>query len=97
LFSKQPRKSGHANTIRTVLSPLLAIRDLRDDERIEYVSGKQSILELKKNDEGKFAVGFILFPSNINEIKALADADLIMPQNTFIEPKFRSGIVIYEL
>jgi uncharacterized protein (DUF1015 family) len=31
-----------------VLSPLLAIRDLRDDERIEYVSGKQSILELKK-------------------------------------------------
>jgi uncharacterized protein (DUF1015 family) len=45
-----------------VLSPLLAIRDLRDDERIEYVSGKQSILELKKIiDEGKFAVGFILF------------------------------------
>jgi uncharacterized protein (DUF1015 family) len=45
-----------------VLSPLLAIRDLRDDERIEYVSGKHSILELKKIiDEGKFAVGFILF------------------------------------
>jgi uncharacterized protein (DUF1015 family) len=45
-----------------VLSPLLAIKDLRDDERIEYVSGKQSILELKKIiDEGKFAVGFILF------------------------------------
>jgi hypothetical protein len=35
------------------------------------------------------------FPSNINEIKALADADLIMPKSTFIEPKFR--IVIYEL
>jgi uncharacterized protein (DUF1015 family) len=83
----------------TVLSPLLAIKNLRDDERIEYVSGKESILELKKIiDEGKFAVGFILFPSNINEIKALADADLIMPpKSTFIEPKFRSGIVIYEL
>jgi uncharacterized protein (DUF1015 family) len=80
-FQNSLRKSGHANTIRTVLSPLLAIRDLRDDERIEYVSGKQSILELKKIiDEGKFAVGFILFPSNINEIKALADADLIMLQ-----------------
>jgi uncharacterized protein (DUF1015 family) len=83
----------------TVLSPLLAIKDLRDDERIEYVSGKQSILELKKIiDEGEFEVGFILFPSNINEIKALADADLIMPpKSTYIEPKFRSGIVIYEL
>ena len=75
------------------------IKDLRDDERIEYVSGKQSILELKKIiDEGEFEVGFILFPSNINEIKALADADLIMPpKSTYIEPKFRSGIVIYEL
>ncbi|MEZ7500801.1 DUF1015 domain-containing protein [Flavobacterium sp. Arc3] len=83
----------------TVLFPILAIIDLRDDERIEYVSGKQSILELKKTiDEGEFEVGFILFPSNINEIKALADADLIMPpKSTYIEPKFRSGIVIYEL
>jgi uncharacterized protein (DUF1015 family) len=36
------------------------------------------------------------FP-NINEIKALADADLITSKSTFIEPKFRSGIVIYEL
>ncbi|CAM3045818.1 DUF1015 domain-containing protein [Flavobacterium frigoris] len=83
----------------TILLPLLAIKDLRDDERIEYVSGKQSILELKKIiDEGEFEVGFILFPSNINEIKALADADLIMPpKSTYIEPKFRSGIVIYEL
>ena len=53
----------------TVLSPLLAIKDLRDDERIEYVSGKQSILELKQIiDEGEFKVGFILFPSDINEM-----------------------------
>ncbi|WP_016988768.1 DUF1015 domain-containing protein [Flavobacterium sp. ACAM 123] len=83
----------------TVLLPILAIKNLRDDERIEYVSGKQSILELKKSiDEGEFEVGFILFPSNINEIKALADADLIMPpKSTYIEPKFRSGIVIHEL
>jgi uncharacterized protein (DUF1015 family) len=82
-----------------ILLPLLGIKDLRDDERIEYVSGKQSILEIKQIiDEGEFEVGFILFPSNINEIKALADADLIMPpKSTYIEPKFRSGIVIYEL
>lgn len=83
----------------TVLLPLLAIEDLRNDERIEYLSGKQSILELKQIiDEGEFELGFILFPSNIKEIKALADASLIMPpKSTYIEPKFRSGIVIYEL
>ncbi|MDG2432743.1 DUF1015 domain-containing protein [Flavobacterium sp.] len=83
----------------TVLLPILNIEDLRNDERIEYVSGKQSILELKKEiDEGEYQVGFILYPSNINEIKALADTNLIMPpKSTYIEPKFRSGIVIYEL
>lgn len=83
----------------TVLLPLLAIVDLRNDERIEYLSGKQSILELKNQiDEGEFKVGFLLYPSNISEIKALADNNLIMPpKSTYIEPKFRSGIVIYEL
>jgi uncharacterized protein (DUF1015 family) len=83
----------------TVLLPILNVEDVRNDERIEYLSGKQSILELKKQiDEGEFAVGFILYPSNINEIKALADTNLIMPpKSTYIEPKFRSGIVIYEL
>ncbi|TRX03240.1 DUF1015 domain-containing protein [Flavobacterium gawalongense] len=84
---------------KKVLLPLLAIKDLRNDERIEYVSGKQSVLEVKhKIDQGEFEIGFILFPSNIGEIKALADAHLIMPpKSTYIEPKFRSGLVIYEL
>lgn len=84
---------------KKVLLPLLGIEDLRNDERIEYISGKQSILEVKqKIDQGEFEVGFIFFPSNIEEIKALADTNLIMPpKSTYIEPKFRSGLVIYEL
>ena len=82
-----------------VLSPILGIKDLRNDERIDYIPGKQSILEVKaKIDSGEFEIGFMLFPSNINEIKTLADADLIMPpKSTYIEPKFRNGLVIYEL
>ena len=83
----------------TVLQPLLAIGDLRNDERIDYISGKQSVTAIKqKVDEGEFAVGFMLYPSNINEIKAFADNNLIMPpKSTYIEPKFRSGLVVYEL
>ena len=84
---------------KKVLLPLLGIEDLRNDERIEYLSGKQSILEVKnKIDQGEFEVGFLLYPSNIREIKALADANQIMPpKSTFIEPKFRSGLVIYSI
>ena len=82
-----------------VLLPLLNIEDLRNNERIEYISGKQPIYDLKqKIDDGEFEVGFILFPSNINEIKVLADNKYIMPpKSTYIEPKFRNGLVIYEL
>jgi uncharacterized protein (DUF1015 family) len=82
-----------------VLQPILGIEDLRNDERIEYIPGKQSILTIKELvDEGEFEVGFMLFPSDISEIKALADNNLIMPpKSTYIEPKFRSGLMVYEL
>jgi uncharacterized protein (DUF1015 family) len=82
-----------------VLLPILGIEDLRNDERIDYIPGKQSISVIKDLiDEGEFEVGFMLYPSDINEIKALADNNLIMPpKSTYIEPKFRSGLVVYEL
>ena len=82
-----------------VLNPLLGLGDLRNDERIDYVHGKHSLLTIKEMiDEGEFAVGFMLYPSDISEIKTLADNNLIMPpKSTYIEPKFRSGLIIYEL
>jgi len=82
-----------------ILLPILGIEDLRSDERIEYIPGKQSVIEIcKQVNEGEFELGFILFPSDIQEIKAIADANLIMPpKSTYIEPKFRSGLVVYEL
>ena len=82
-----------------VLFPILGIEDLRNDERIDYIPGKHSISVIKDLiDEGEFEVGFMLYPSDINEIKALADNNLIMPpKSTYIEPKFRSGLVVYEL
>jgi uncharacterized protein (DUF1015 family) len=83
----------------TVLHPILGIGDLRNDERIDYIPGKQAILHMKEMiDEGEFEIGFMLYPSDINEIKLLADNNLIMPpKSTYIEPKFRSGLLVYEL
>ena len=82
-----------------VLEPILGIKDLRNDERIDYIPGKQSIVTIKEViDEGEFEVGFMLFPTAISEIKELADKNLIMPpKSTYIDPKFRSGLMIYEL
>lgn len=82
-----------------VLKPLLGINDLRNDERISYLPGNKSISAIKEMvDEGSFAVGFMLYPASVTEIKELADNNLIMPpKSTYIEPKFRSGLVVYEL
>lgn len=82
-----------------VLHPILDIADLRNDERIDYIPGNQSIVTIKEVvDEGEFEIGFMLYPAEISEIKALADNNLIMPpKSTYIEPKFRNGLVVYEI
>jgi len=82
-----------------VLHPVLGITDLRNDERIDYIPGNQSIVTIKEViDEGEFEIGFMLYPAEISEIKALADNNLIMPpKSTYIEPKFRSGLIVYEI
>lgn len=83
----------------TVLKPVLGIEDLRTDDRIAYIPGTKSITAIKEMvDSADFEVGFMLYPIDITEIKAIADQNLIMPpKSTYIEPKFRSGLVVYEL
>jgi len=84
---------------KTILEPILGISDLRNDKRIAYGYGKYNLMHMKDSvDKGAFAVGFGLLPITIEEIKAIADAGQVMPpKSTYIEPKLRSGIAIYEL
>ncbi len=84
---------------KTILEPILGISDLRKDKRIFYGYGKYNLIKMKDNvDSGEFAVGFSLVPINMEEIKAIADAGLVMPpKSTYIEPKLRSGLTIYEV
>ena len=83
---------------KTILEPILGIQDLRNDTRIDYSHGKNDLVNIKeKIDSGKFTVGFGLVPITVNELKAIADEGLTMPpKSTYIEPKLRSGVTIYE-
>ncbi|WP_460219182.1 DUF1015 domain-containing protein [Psychroserpens sp. MEBiC05023] len=82
----------------TILNPILGINDLRNDVRIDYINGKKDIINVKDRiDNGEFAVGFGMVPVDIHEMKHIADDGLKMPpKSTFIEPKLRSGVTIYE-
>lgn len=81
-----------------VLEPILGIHDLRSDNRIAYGKGKNDMMQVKeKIDEGNFKVGFNMLPPTVDEVKAIADEGLTMPpKSTYIEPKLRSGVTIYE-
>jgi len=83
---------------KTILEPILGIHDLRNDNRIHYGYGKHNILKMKDLiDQKVFAVGFNMLPVDVSEIKAIADAGLQMPpKSTYIEPKLRSGLTMYE-
>ncbi len=83
---------------KTILEPVLGITDLRNDQRIAYSHGKKDLAYVKMLvDSGNFAVGFGLIPVNTEEMRHIADEGLKMPpKSTYIEPKLRSGVTIYE-
>ena len=82
-----------------VLEPILNIKDLRTDTRIEFVGGIRGLGELSKRvDKGEMAVAFALFPVSMNQLMNIADTNNIMPPKvTWFEPKLRSGLVINKL
>jgi len=80
-----------------ILSPLFNIHDLKIDKRIGFVPGIKGAEALKKSvDEGKAEVAFGLYPVTMDHLKWIADTNNIMPpKSTWVEPKMRSGLVIY--
>ena len=84
---------------KTILKPILGIEDLKADPRIKCLPATLSKKQLKKQVEsGKFEVGFGLFPVSVEQLKAVVNENLRMPpKSTYIEPKLRSGLTIFEL
>lgn len=82
----------------TILDPILGIKDLRNDGRLDYINGKKDIISMKNSiDKGDYLVGFGMVPVSLEEMKTIADEGYKMPpKSTYIEPKLRSGITIYE-
>jgi Uncharacterized conserved protein len=80
-----------------VLDPLLAVKDVRTDKRIDFVGGIRGTSALEQAvDEGRAAVAFSLYPVTVEELMAIADANEIMPpKSTWFEPKLRDGLLTH--
>jgi len=81
-----------------ILEPLLNIRDLRTDKRIDFVGGMRGLKELERRvNSGEMAVAFALYPVSMKQLIDIADSGEIMPpKTTWFEPKLRSGLVVHK-
>jgi uncharacterized protein (DUF1015 family) len=81
-----------------VLEPIFGISDLRKDKRISFVEGPKGLEVLSQAvDKQGTGAAFTLFAPTVGDIKRIADAGETMPpKSTWVEPKLRSGLVVYE-
>jgi len=84
---------------RNVIEPIFNITDPRTDKRIDFVGGGRGLGELEKRVvSGEMAVAFALYPTQMDDLMAVADAGKIMPpKSTWFEPKLADGMVNHVL
>ncbi len=84
---------------RNVIEPLLGIKDVRTDKRIDFIGGARGLSGLEARvKSGEMAVAFALYPTQMADLMAVADAGGIMPpKSTWFEPKLADGMVNHVL
>jgi uncharacterized protein (DUF1015 family) len=84
---------------RNIIEPIFNVTDPRRDKRIDFVGGGRGLAELERLvASGQMAVAFALYPTQMSDLMAVADASEIMPpKSTWFEPKLADGMVSHVL
>lgn len=98
-FSEDPVENLDVSILQArVLAPYFGIEDPKTDKRIDFVGGIRGLDELERRCAADCKAAFALYPTDIKELFAVADAGLLMPpKSTWFEPKLRSGLFIHRL
>src|SRR5262249_49463499 len=68
---------------RNIIEPIFNVTDPRRDKRIDFVGGGRGLAELERLvASGQMAVAFALYPTQMTDLMAVADAREIMPPET---------------
>ena len=75
------------------------MQDPRTDKRIDFVGGIRGLEELERRvDSGDMQIAFALYPTSMEALMAVADANEVMPtKSTWFEPKLADGLVSHQL
>jgi uncharacterized protein (DUF1015 family) len=90
-------KTLDVNILHTcIIEPIVGIDYSMTAKRIEFISNASEALEMVEKEIADIV--FLLNPSTIQDITAIAEAGLRMPQkSTFFYPKIPTGLVFYPL
>ncbi len=82
-----------------ILTPLLGVGDPRTDSRVDFVGGVRGLEELERRVQtGEQAIAFSLYPTRMEQLMAVADAEKLMPpKSTWFEPKLADGLLSHVL
>ncbi|MCC5917703.1 MAG: DUF1015 domain-containing protein [Cryomorphaceae bacterium] len=84
---------------QNILKPIGGINDDRNDKRLHYEPSTHSFSEIcAYMRKKKIQLGFLPPAISFETVMKIADAGLTMPpKSTYIEPKLRSGLIVYPL
>ncbi|MDO4169382.1 MAG: DUF1015 family protein [Lachnospiraceae bacterium] len=98
-ISDDPVKSLDVSILQDyLLDPILGIHDPKKDKRIDFIGGIRGLKELERRADSDMRISFSMYPTTIEELFAVADANMLMPpKSTWFEPKLRSGLFIHQI
>lgn len=81
-----------------ILDEILGVKNPRVDKRIDFIGGIRGPKEIERRVKDDMKVGFLMYPTHIDELISVADENKIMPaKSTWFEPKVRCGLFLHEL
>ena len=79
-----------------ILENILDIDDVRTDERVKYIEGRQGIRGVRERvGKNVNRVGFFLYPVAMDDFMRIADeGEMLPPKSTWFEPRMRNGLLV---
>ena len=83
---------------RDVIGHVLGVNELDDNSDVDYVPDPSGTAELVARCDADGYVGLLVYPTDINDLMAVAAAgDLMPPKSSYLDPKPPSGVFLRTL
>jgi len=83
---------------RTIVADVFGIDELVPHSGVDYVPAPSGIDEVRRRCDADGAIGFLMYPTTIDDLMSVADAgELMPPKSSYVAPKPRSGIFLRSL